>query len=190
MAAEPVRVESDAFAALADLAASASAQVAAAQLAADARCAARHADHRGAVALAAAAVASVIAAVLLVPGMVARHPLDHAGVAVLAAAQRPADRLQAEDVARLAVDPTSTRLLVVTDDGSHYVARTPSGELCLIRVPAGEVPTEVCVPDRVGADATIGEVGPGQVRLVADGAPRPSPFDGWVTAGPNVWIRG
>jgi len=110
-------------------------------------------------------------------------------VAVLANPQTAADQLETEDVARLVVDPASTRLLVRTDQGAHYVARSLSGELCLVRVPDGEVPTASCVPDRVGADTTLGDPGAGQVRLVADGGPVPAADQGWVAAGPNVWVR-
>ncbi len=195
MATERMRVEPDAFRALVGLAATADAPVAApapdGSAAPDGTGApAAHHGRRGTAALAGAAVALAVAAALVVPDLLAAHPVDRASVAALAAPQQAADQLYAEDVARLAVEATSTRLLVVTADGAHYVARTPSGELCLIRVAGGELPTEVCVPDRVGADATIGAVGTGQVRLVADGAPPPTGTDGWEPAGPNVWVRG
>jgi hypothetical protein len=136
-----------------------------------------------------------VAAVLVVAGGIAVGSLTHGGHpahATLAAAQTPqraVDRLDPEAAARLVVDPASTRLLVATTQGDHFAARTPSGELCLIRVPGGDLPTEVCVPDRVGADATIGQEGAGQVRLVADGAQQPAVADGWRPAGPNVWVR-
>lgn len=149
-----------------------------------------HHGRRSAAALAGAAVVLVVATALVVSDRLAAAPADRASVAALAAPQQAADQLYAEDVTRLAVEATSTRLLVVTADGAHYVARTPSGELCLVRVANGEAPTEVCVPDRVGADTTIGAVGAGQVRLVADGAPLPAGADGWQPAGPNVWVRG
>ena len=141
-------------------------------------------------------VAVGVAAAVLVAGgwlavslLTAHQDVTPGTVAVLTAAQTPADRLETEDVARLAVDPASTRLLVRTDQGAHYVARSLSGELCLVRVPDGDVPTASCVPDRVGADTTLGDQGAGQVRLVADGGPVPAADQGWASAGPNVWVR-
>ena len=95
-----------------------------------------------------------------------------------------------DDLAQVDAQPDSTRLLLRTSAGAHYVARSASGQLCLVRVPDGDVPSEVCVPNRVGADVTIGDDATGQVRLVADGAPAPSTADGWRTAGPNVWVKG
>ncbi len=132
----------------------------------------------------------VVAAGVLVGHALTTGPDGVATVAALTASQHPTDVLADDDVARLVVRPESTRLLVTTDQGAHYVARSASGELCLVRVPAGDLPSEVCVPDRVGADATIGEQGEGQVRLVADGATAPAADDGWHPAGPNVWVRG
>ena len=132
----------------------------------------------------------IASAVLVGHSLTGAHTVTGASVAVLDAAQRPTDVLSDDDVARLVVRPGSTRLLVTTDQGAHYAARSASGELCLLRVPAGDLPSEVCVPDRVGADATIGTQGAGQVRLVADGAMPPPALDGWRVAGPNVWVRG
>ncbi len=136
-----------------------------------------------------------ISVVVVASGAVLAHAAGTARTgprAVLAALDVPqvdADRLAPEDAARLVVDPASTRLLVTTPDGAHYVARNPSGELCLIRLPDAGVPLEVCVPDRVGADTTLGDEGTGQVRLVADSAALPSTAEGWQPAGPNVWVR-
>lgn len=138
--------------------------------------------------MASAAVAVVVVGGLVADAVAASAPGAQASLAAFGRPQTNADRLAAEEAARLIVEPGSTRLLVRTPDGAHYAARTPSGELCLVLVPAAGPPSEVCVPDRVGADATIGA--DRQVRLVADGAGDPSAADGWRPAGPNVWVRG
>lgn len=125
----------------------------------------------------------------LVPGP-AQPP---AILTAFAAPQRTTDVLDNDDVSSLVIQPGTTRLLVRTDAGDHYAALSASGELCLLRIPDGDVPSEVCVPDRVGADVTIGTQGAGaggQVRLVAAGAPQPSTIEGWRSAGANVWVRG
>ena len=129
--------------------------------------------------------AGVLVGHALLPG----PPAPQADVPTLAAPQQAADVLDPDDLAQLDVQPDSTRLLLRTSAGTHYVARSASGQLCLVRVPDGDVPSEVCVPNRVGADVTIGDSG-GQVRLVAAGAPAPSAADGWRPAGPNVWVKG
>ena len=132
------------------------------------------------------AAAGVLVGHALIPGPAG----PAANVAALSAPQQATDVLPDDAVAQLVVQPGSTRLLLRTPAGAHYVARSASGDLCLVRVPEGDLPSEVCVPDRVGADTTIGDDDGGQVRLVADGAPRPSTADGWRPAGPNVWVRG
>lgn len=145
---------------------------------------------RTAVLLTTAAVVVVAAGVLVGHALLPGPAAPKADVAALAAPQQSADVLDPDDVAQLDVQPDSTRLLLRTPAGAHYVARSASGQLCLVRVPGGDLPSEVCVPDRVGADVTIGDGAGGQVRLVADGAPAPSTADGWHSAGPNVWVRG
>jgi hypothetical protein len=150
---------------------------------------ARPPHHHQVLAFGVAAAVVVGAGTWLAVHAATTSPPPAASVAALERAQAPEDELVAEDVDRLGVDPASTRLLVTTDEGQHFVARSPSGELCLLRVPAGDVPTESCVPDRVGADTTIGDVDTGQVRLVADGGAEPAAADGWVPDGPNVWTR-
>lgn len=140
----------------------------------------------------ASVAAVVVAAAVLVGHALAPGPAQPpATLAAFSVPQQPIDVLNADDASRLVVQPGSTRLLVRTHDGNHYAALSASGELCLLRVPDGDVPSEVCVHNRVGADVTIGgDGGGGQVRLVADGAPAPAPAEGWRPAGPNVWTRG
>ncbi|HEY0118162.1 MAG TPA: hypothetical protein VGC04_05220 [Cellulomonas sp.] len=133
----------------------------------------------------------VVAAGVLVGHSLTPGPAGPAAsVAAFSLPQGAPDVLADDDVAQLVVQPGSTRLLLRTASGAYYAARSASGELCLVRVPDGALPSEVCVPDRVGADATIGDDHGGRVRLVADGAPQPSTVDGWQPAGPNVWVRG
>ena len=140
----------------------------------------------------ASVAAVVVAAAVLVGHALAPGPAQPpATLTAFSVPQRAADVLDPNDASRLVVQPGSTRLLVRTQDGNHYAALSASGELCLLRVPDGDVPSEVCVHNRVGADVTIGGDGDGgQVRLVADGAPAPAPAEGWQPAGPNVWTRG
>lgn len=145
--------------------------------------------HRHTAGLVATAAVALVGGVGFVGHLTADDPDSHALIAALAASQQTYDRLDRDEAARLVVDPASTRLLVLTPAGAHYAARSQSGELCLVRVPTSGSPAEVCVPDRVGADATIGTEGAGQVRLVAAGAQRPSAADGWRPAGPDVWVR-
>lgn len=145
--------------------------------------------HRHAAGLVATAVVALVGAVGFVGHLTADDPGSHAQIAAMAASQQTSDRLDPDEAARLVIDPASTRLLVQTPAGAHYAARSQSGELCLVRIPTGGTPAEVCVPDRVGADATVGTEGAGQVRLVAAGAQRPSAADGWRSAGPDVWVR-
>jgi hypothetical protein len=140
---------------------------------------------------ASAGVVIVAAGALVVSALAPRPAPPPATVAAFQTVQKASDMLDDDDVANLVVRPESTRLLVSTPDGDHYAALSASGDLCLLRVPKGDVPSEVCVPDRVGADVTIGGDGNGgQVRLVADGAPQPSAAEGWRSAGPNVWVKG
>lgn len=142
------------------------------------------------------ALVTSVAVVVVAAGVLVGHALlpgaaaPQAVVAALTAPQQAADVLDPDDLAQVDAQPDSTRLLLRTSAGAHYVARSASGQLCLVRVPDGDVPSEVCVPNRVGADVTIGDDATGQVRLVADGAPAPSTADGWRTAGPNVWVKG
>jgi hypothetical protein len=137
-----------------------------------------------------AALVLVAAGGLVTHALVTSPAAPRATIGVLAAPQRAGDVLEDDDIATLVVLPASTRLLVTTPQGAHYAALSPSGELCLVRVPAYDLPSEACAPDRVGADETIGSDDSGQVRLVADGAPLPSSAEGWRQAGPNVWVRG
>ena len=123
---------------------------------------------------------------LLVPRSAA-GPAAH--VAAFDRTQQDNDRLDADDADQLQVDPASTRLLVSTSAAASYVARSVSGRLCLLQVPAGDVSVESCVPDRAGAVATIGTNGGGMLRLVADGGPAPKASDGWTSAGPNLWTH-
>ncbi len=135
------------------------------------------------------------AVLVLVSGAVLAHTSadpdagPRAGLVALDRQQDEADRLDPAEAFRLVVDPASTRLLVHTAQGDHFVARTPTGELCLLRVPEVRSATQVCVADRVGADVTIGTEGAGQVRLTAGGAPPPQSAEGWHRAGPDVWVR-
>lgn len=140
----------------------------------------------------AAAGLVVVAAAALVGHALAPGPArPPASLTAFSTPQQATDVLDDDDVARLVVQPASTRLLVRTAAGDHYAALSTSGELCLLRVPDGDVPSEACVPDHVGADVTIGVQGAGgQVRLVAAGAPQPSAAEGWRSAGPNAWTRG
>lgn len=112
-----------------------------------------------------------------------------AHVAALDRAQVSGDKLDADDADQLQVDPASSRLLVHTSDASTYVARSVSGRLCLLQVPAGDVSVESCGPNHKGLVLTIGNAGAGQVRLVTDGGPAPAASDGWTAAGPNVWTH-
>ena len=147
--------------------------------------------HRTGWLFASVAAVVVVAAVLVGHALAPGPAQPPATLAAFSVPQHPADVLDPDDAARLVVQPGTTRLLVRTHDGNHYAALSASGELCLLRVPDGDVPSEVCVHNRVGADVTIGGDGDGgQVRLVADGAPAPAPAEGWRPAGPNVWTRG
>ena len=141
---------------------------------------------------ASAGLVVVGAAVLVGHALIPGPALPAATLTAFSTPQQTSDVLDDDDVARLVVQPATTRLLVRTAAGDHYAALSASGELCLLRVPEGDVPSETCVPDHVGADVTIGTqgAGGGQVRLVAAGAPQPSAAEGWRPGGPNVWTRG
>ena len=123
---------------------------------------------------------------LLAPGTPS-GPVAH--VAALDQPQQDGDKLDADDADQLQVDPASTRLLVRTSDAASYVARSVSGRLCLLHVPAGDVSVESCGANRKGVVLTVGDAGSGQVRLVADGGPTPAASEGWTSAGPNVWTH-
>ena len=142
---------------------------------------------------ASAGLVVVVAAVLVAHALAPGPAQPPATLTAFSVPQRTTDVLDPDDASRLVVQPGTTRLLVRTPDGNHYAALSVSGDLCLLRVPDGDVPSEVCAHNRVGADITIGgngDGGGGQVRLVADGAPAPSAAEGWRPAGPNVWLRG
>ena len=123
---------------------------------------------------------------LLSPGSPS-GPAAH--VAAFDSAQQDGDKLDADDASDLQVDPASTRLLLHTPTVSTYVARSVSGRLCLVQVPAGDVSVESCGPDRKGVVLTLGSASSGQVRLVADGGPTPVASEGWKPAGPNLWTH-
>jgi len=140
---------------------------------------------------AAAGVVIVAAGGLVANALTPGPTQPPAKLAVLAAPQKTSDKMDDDDVSRLVLRPDTTRLLVTTPDGDHFAALSASGDICLVRVPQGDVPEDVCVPNRVGADVTIGGNGDGgQVRLVADGAPQPAAAQGWKSVGPDVWVKG
>ena len=147
--------------------------------------------HRTGWLFAAAGIVIVAAGGLVASALTPGPAQPPAKLAAFEAAQKTADKMDGDDVSRLVLRPDTTRLLVTTPDGDHFAALSASGDICLVRVPQGDVPEDACVPNRVGADVTIGGNGDGgQVRLVADGAPQPTAAQGWTSVGPNVWVKG
>ena len=150
---------------------------------------ARH-RHRGWLSALALLVAAGMVAVAFVwargdsaaaaPDRVEAHTL----LAVLAGEQGDADVVASSDLEGLGVRSASTRFLVETPTGAHYAAVGTTGDLCLLTVPSGALPSVACVASVV--DANVAAQG---VWVSADGGPAPAADEGWREAGPNLWVR-
>ncbi|MEZ0446707.1 hypothetical protein [Cellulomonas sp. ICMP 17802] len=102
-----------------------------------------------------------------------------------AAEQTSVDRVPADDLAGLGVDPHTTRFLTETSTGRHYAAVGVSGKLCVVTIQSGELPQVSCTAPsstaRIAVDDTL--------FVVASSGPAPAAADGWREAGPDVFVN-
>lgn len=142
-----------------------------------------------------AALAAVVAVLLVGAGAAGALAL-RAGPAtdavtaeqLVPALARPAtaqDVVAGTDLQDLDVRPGTTRLLATTSTGAHYAAVGTGGQLCVVTVPRGDLPSRLCVPAAPGAWVPVDDT----LRLVTAGGPQPDAAQGWVPAGDLVWTR-
>ncbi|WP_019135936.1 hypothetical protein [Cellulomonas massiliensis] len=142
-----------------------------------------------------ALLAAVVAALLVGAGVVGALALRSGPatdavtaeelVPALAAAATAQDAVSGTDLQDLDVRPGSTRLIATTRTGAHYAAVGTQGQLCVVTVPRGDLPSRLCVPAAPGAWIPVDDT----LRLVTAGGPQPDAEDGWVAAGDLVWTR-
>jgi len=133
-----------------------------------------------------AAALLVIGALLWVRQAVAmpeRAPIDPVSLLpVLAEPQTAADEIASDDLADLSVTADSTRFLVATPTARYYAATSPTHLLCVVAIPAGDLPEASCTSTAVAATMTIDD----EVALVPVGATAP---EGWRQVAPNVYTK-
>lgn len=109
----------------------------------------------------------------------------------LAEQQQEQDVL-AEEPGTSLLDPASTRLLGVTSAGSHYLAVTRTGLVCLVTVPVGDVAETGCT-DPVASDrllrSELVSPEPQTLALVPDGLAPAADGTAWEPVGPNLWVH-
>ncbi|MBO3085072.1 hypothetical protein [Cellulomonas fengjieae] len=138
-------------------------------------------------------LALVAAATLVAGGVVwvrlAQVPADVVAVdpattlAVFGRPQGPADVVAADDVAGTLIDPASTRLVAQTADARYYAGVSRTHLLCVLTVPAGDLPSTGCAPTDDGVvNLTVDD----ELMLLSAGEPAPA---GWHEAGPNVFLK-
>ena len=104
----------------------------------------------------------------------------------LGVAQTADDVLLAEDTDRLLLDPASTRYLASTGEGDLFAAVRRSGDVCLVTVPAGDLPWTSCTAPVAGLDHTVvDESGGPTLRLVASSE---ALTDGWSELAPHLYV--
>jgi len=106
-------------------------------------------------------------------------------VPALAAPATGQDVVSATDLEGMDVRAGTTRFLATTSTGAHYAAVGTSGQLCVVTVPRGDLPSRLCVAAEPGAWLPVDDT----LRLVTTGGPQPDPADGWVASGDLVWTR-
>lgn len=141
--------------------------------------------------------AFVAAAVLVVGGLVwlkespqpaAAQPVS--ATTLLAAFDEPqtgVDSIPAADLDGLrdSIRPESTRLLLTADGAQQFAAVGAHGQLCVVTVPSGDLPTVACVKALERATIEVGDD-----LVVATNGTDPKLGDGWTNVAPNVWTKG
>ncbi|GEL95280.1 hypothetical protein [Cellulomonas composti] len=143
-----------------------------------------------------AVVAFAVALALIVVGIVWASNAGSDGAAQaaettsvvpqLAVAQSAADKLDDGDLAELAVLADSTRLLTTTALGTHYAAIGTDGDVCVVTVLPGTLPTQGCAAPTDRLRITVADADGNPALVLA--APGTSPGDGWHEVAPGVWV--